>query len=150
MMKYLKITLLILLILTFSTNVRATETGREQGRGKVSIIGHTGQDPVYKSFAGKHEFKDQKQNSKFVRSIVQNDFSEILIEILLHNSEFPAIFSPTDTVGYPIPLINPGIELGLQLNHYSSIPFTSSSNLPAPPAFLLVLAGIAIRKRRMG
>jgi len=149
-MKYLKITVLVLLMLAFSTNGIAAETGRGQGKRKVSIIGHTGQDPVYKSFAGKHDFKDPRQNSKFVRNFVLNDFSQTFIEILLHNSELPAIFSPTDTVGYPIPLINPGIELGLQLNHYSSIPFTSSSNLPAPPAFLLVLAGIAIRKRRKG
>lgn len=147
-MKYLKIPLLILLILTFSTNARATETGRIQGRGKVSIIGHTGQDPVYKSVAGKHEFKEPKQNSKLVNSIVQNDFSQTLFEILLQGSESSGLSNSADSIGYSIPQFNSSIEYGGHLNHSSVIPLTLSNGVPAPPAFVLVLAGFAFSKRR--
>lgn len=151
-MKYLKIVLFVLLALVFPTNTEAadSDTGRYQGRGKVSIIGHTGQDPVYKSFDGKHEFKDPKQKSKFVRKILQNDFYDSLFEILLNTIVLPDRYISIDKFEIVDHRFNYTIDFGNQLEHtqHIPIPLPTSNELPTPPAFLLVLAGFATRFRR--
>jgi len=130
MMKYLKFILFALLTFVLSTNAEATDsgTGRIQGRGKVSIIGHTGQDPVYKSFDGKKDINYPKQ--KF--TVLPDKFVSI-DEFEFVNHQFNQI-----------------IDIHNQFEHSQPIPIPlpTSNELPAPPAFLLVLAGLATRYRR--
>jgi len=151
-MKYLKFILFALLTFVLSTNAEATDsgTGRIQGRGKVSIIGHTGQDPVYKSFDGKKDINYPKQKSKFVRKILQNHFDDSLVEILLNAKVLPDKFVSIDEFEFVNHQFNQIIDIGNQFEHSQPIPIPlpTSNELPAPPAFLLVLAGFATRCRR--
>ena len=150
-MNCLKYTLLIFLVIAFSKVASAEFSNIENAQNpiKLTIIGHTGQDPIYKSVFDKPVFINPIKKSPFVDMVTEPELTYSVAELLtdsigwsnglleINDMEIAAYQSPLDTIGE-------------QLN---GLPSTGNSQLnsgtiPTPPAFLMLLAGLTASKRR--
>jgi hypothetical protein len=155
-MKYLKYTVITLLALVCTTIARGEidDTENSENPIKLTIFGHTGQDPVYKSIIGKPGFTKPKKKTAFPRKFVDLEDMFSMDNVLQNTTDWLHVYSPVDNMN--ITAWNqslPQYSNHLYSNqlHDSQVFGTSAtgnSSLPAPPAFLLLLAGLTVKKRR--
>ncbi len=156
MMKYLKYTVITLLALVCTTvaSGEIDDTENSENPIKLTIFGHTGQDPVYKSITGKPGFTKPKKKTEFPRKFVNLEDMFSMDVFLLDTTGWLHVYSPVDNMNitaWEQSLAQYGNHLYCN-NLYDSQVFdtsvTGNSSLPAPPAFLLLLAGLTVKKRR--
>jgi hypothetical protein len=147
MMTYLKCTIFTLIALAVPLQTEATFPGTEQTQTiKVSIIGHTGQDPVYRSLGSKTDYRNPTLKSIAVSKVLgvdthsfidSSDFSlEIGQEYISTTNPFGGFCSDIEKI------------ISLDDVQFDSYSVSNSSTVPTPPAFLLLLAVAATRRRR--
>lgn len=109
---------------------------------RFNIIAHTGQDPVYRSYQNnKDGFIDLNINSPYVKAITGDPSATT------HLYEYSEPFDWSGVVVQTRQLIS-NHQKQRTMSETSLFTNVSSSTLPAPPAFLLFLAGIAASSRR--
>lgn len=150
-MKYLKCTQFAILVFAFPVfaDVAISEFSQFETI-KVSITGHTGQDPVYRSINGKPDFKDPKLSSPFSSKTLKYEFSSSLFDILIEpvawTNEYLAI-NGLNTFDNQMRFVlhhgNIFDDSTFQLHSQQS-----GGSIPAPSTLLLILAGITARSRR--
>ena len=141
---------LTIVLICFPSLALASITGLREGsiRNHKSLIGHTGQDPVYKSTQGKEipslpTWKKEPVLTK-IDTDVYISISGILIE------------TPAWTIGQTISSIDfystelPYIDTLGSTPTYGTDGYVYNSNgyIPAPAAFVLLIGGLFTRTRR--
>ncbi|MBC8200809.1 MAG: hypothetical protein H8E86_02090 [Planctomycetes bacterium] len=114
---------------------------------KITIYGHTGQDPVYKSTVGKDGFFiPTKTNPKLKAFVIEDDpFSNSVINALdIESIGLSQPLEPTDNM-LPSPYLNEMHSgFGFSWQHTNGF----GGAIPAPPAFILLISGFLISARR--
>ncbi len=151
-MKYLNYILFAFVLLSFPLQAVADipSNVRQTRKRVIAIIGHTGQDPVYRSTIGSDPFL--KPGLGFIggtdsfESVSFKSIYSLLVESENWSDEIPS----TNELNFSdIPV---SVESGLvdlfddDFVSLNTIP--TNSTLPAPPAFIVVLAGILGRTSR--
>ena len=150
MMKYLNITLVVVLALSFTIKAKAefADPVIFPTKIRVSIIGHTGQDPVNRSFAEELDISIPTLKSKFVQQILKSEFSPALVSGVTKLNDWPRRFTPIHDSEFNQQLYIINELERLPHDSQSILHSFPSNNIPAPPAFLLMLAGLVTRSRR--
>jgi len=115
---------------------------------KVSIFGHTGQDPVAKSYGGSYEYYvPPKTSLKIDIDVIKHNQNTFINYLMIKNestttfttlsSDFSNGFTPAMELLPEQILDDPELES----NFYGG-------TVPAPPAFLLLMSGALFRPRR--
>ncbi len=94
-MKYLNMTLVVVLALSFTTNAKAdfADPVIFSTKIRVSIIGHTGQDPVNRSFAEELTISIPTFKSKFVQQIMKSGLSPFLVSDVTQSNNWSSRFT---------------------------------------------------------
>ncbi len=147
-LKYIAITFLALVCTTLA-NGELSDTENSENPIKLTIFGHTGQDPVYKSIIDKPGFSNPKKKTAFVSKIVYQEDTFSIVDVLLDTTDWLPVYSVVDNMDITVN--------ELSLTQYSNQSYdsevfgnsmTGHGSLPTPPAFLLLLAGLTAQKRR--
>jgi len=115
---------------------------------KVSIFGHTGQDPVSKSYGGNYEYYiPPKTSLKINIDVIQHNQNTFINYLMTKNESFTTFttLSSDFTIGF-IPAMELLPEQILDYPDLQSNFFEGT--IPAPPAFLLLMSGALFRSRR--
>ena len=149
-MKYLNMTLVVVLALSFTTNAQAdfADPVIFSTKIRVSIIGHTGQDPVNRSFAEELTISIPTFKSKFVQQIMKSGLSPFLVSDVTQSNNWSSRFTSRQDLEFNQQLYVINELERQQYDSQSVLHLLPSNNLPAPPAFLLVVAGLVTRSRR--
>lgn len=113
------------------------------------IFAHTGQDPVHRSLGGNSNFNESSKNRKFVDQQPTFDLAFVIVQNTLHGLDWSTVQRSS-----VIPEQSYDGELfgwnGVQDPVLVSVETTplGSNSIPAPPAFLLLLSGLVIQRRR--
>jgi|GEM_PF-6317848 len=148
-----KIKILLLLLVGFLGLTTTADAGLSDLNSyirptKLSIYGHTGQDPVHKKFGGDDDSKfpfGQKPKHNPVESL-SVPISDILVkEFVQDNATLFTGYSDVSpsTLEFPYPLDPIGYNPS-SLHVGGAVPGT----IPSPPAFLLLASGFFCRRRR--
>jgi hypothetical protein len=152
MMKYLKYTIFALVVLSYPLQAVADipNNVRLAQKRHITIIGHTGQDPVYRSTVGSGPFIEPELwfigGTDSFDSVSIKSVSSLLIDSENWADEITSINA--------LNLSNIPLSFEIGSTYWSNDDFVplntipNDSTLPAPPAFLLVLSGIFGRTRR--
>ena len=110
---------------------------------------HTGQDPVYKSTIGKEIFDVPFWKKKPLETDFEIGLRASLIQIILNNDTWASDFV-TPTIGF-VPSNGYDIDWTNTQTPTVETPSTAisfGSNVPAPPAFLLLVGSMLSPRRR--
>ena len=146
-----KIKLLLLLIvgfLGFTTTANADfgEMNSYFRPSKLSVYGHTGQDPVHKKFGGENDIPFPFGKKPNVNAFITESISDMLIKELDQNN--PILLNPFasgDTTLFEFSSSFNSIDL---FSNASDVEGAVLGAIPTPPAFLLLACGLFYRKRR--
>lgn len=150
-MKSLHCQLLAIMAVSFvaPTVVAGVEGFKLNGYGvRKPIFAHTGQDPVYRSL-GEDDIFDKPFERKY---LLDQQPSFDLVHVIMQNA-----LQDLDWTSVPSGSVIPESSFEESLLDWSvvqipiSVPFQATpigSSIPAPPAFLLLLSGVAIHGRR--
>ncbi len=145
MMKYFNFKIFALVVLVFPLHAIADIpiNGSPTRRSKFTLFGHTGQDPVYKSIGGITMFVKPELNLTCGKTSL-DDFHFDTISTLLSDS---TNWINEEILNEDLGHLSNSHQFGMEDNNQSygsldSLPtLRIDSTLPAPPAFILVVAG---------
>ncbi len=142
--KYLYLIITSLFLATSFAEASVTGPGSSRTNQKITIIGHTGQDPVYKSIGGKDKHTPPINEKPIIVDTQYFDFTNsYLEENLLANNWLTSqhyggsFYSSADWGDSEFNYTSSQIG-----NHFAN------GSIPAPPAFLLLLSGFLVKSRR--
>lgn len=115
---------------------------------KVSIYGHTGQDPAPRSFVGNSGSIFHYDDKLFVGISLTLDLHALLLEKAIAELDWTIDFdTPGTTTSIKFDPLAGDMLSPTRVGVRSSTPI-SGGGIPAPPTILLLLSGLAITMRR--
>lgn len=148
-MKYLSIATVLLVFTTALADASIAGYGTSRTEEKITIFGHTGQDPVHKSIGWKDKHVPPNHRKPITANSLYFDFTNNTMPEMTNLSNWLAtqhdseLFVPT--VGTNLAIWNASRSQP-PYNQFDT-PFEGGL-IPAPPAFLLLLSGLASQRRR--
>ncbi|MDP7005645.1 MAG: hypothetical protein QF718_05490 [Phycisphaerales bacterium] len=142
--KYLYLIIASMFVTTSFVDASVAGSGSGMANQKITIIGHTGQDPVYKSLGGKDKLTSPINKKPILIDTQYFDFT---------NSYLTGTASPSNWVSSQrsdSTFLSSTGWIDSQTNNLTNQMETqfSGGSIPAPPAFLLLISGFLVKSRR--